>query len=29
MNTAFFIGLVVAIALLGYLSYALARPEKF
>jgi K+-transporting ATPase KdpF subunit len=29
MNSALLIGLVVAIALLGYLSYALARPEKF
>lgn len=29
MNTTLVIALVVAIGLLGYLGYALARPEKF
>jgi K+-transporting ATPase KdpF subunit len=29
MNTTLIIALVVAIGLLGYLGYALARPEKF
>jgi len=29
MNTTLIIALIVAIGLLGYLGYALARPEKF
>lgn len=29
MNISIFVGLIVSIALLGYLCYALARPEKF
>ena len=29
MDTSIFIGLLAAIALLGYLAYALARPDKF
>jgi K+-transporting ATPase KdpF subunit len=29
MNTTLVIALVVAIGLLGYLGYALARPDKF
>jgi K+-transporting ATPase KdpF subunit len=29
MNSTLLFGLAVAVALLGYLAYALARPEKF
>ncbi len=29
MEPSIFVGLVLAILLLGYLAYAMARPEKF
>jgi K+-transporting ATPase KdpF subunit len=29
MNLPVLIGLIISIALFGYLAYAIARPEKF
>jgi|GEM_PF-6475383 len=29
MDIGVFVGLIAALALLGYLGYALARPDKF
>ena len=29
MELSIFVGLVLAILLLGYLAYAMARPERF